>query len=117
MPAAGFVTLGGSAVVVRTGSGNFAAGVFSLAIGIASFGAVTPARAGTTYFVVAERQGVEEHHDSFVLPLSNPSDVSHARDLIARGPDAAGAPIVFASVVAGADGINRDTLVAGEPLW
>ena len=104
-------------MVVCTGTGSFAARLFALVIGIAITGAVTAARAGTTYFVVAERQGVEEHHDSFVLPLSDPSDVSHARDLIARGPDAAGAPIVFASVVAGADGTNRNTLAAGEPLW
>jgi hypothetical protein len=73
--------------------------------------------AGTVYFVVAELPGVEEHHDSFVLPLSQPADIAHARDLIARGPDVAGSSIVFASVVAGADGVNRDVLAPGEPLW
>ena len=77
----------------------------------------SPARAGTVYFVVAEREEVAEHNDSFVLPLSAEADIAHARDLIARGPDAAGAPIVFASIVAGADGVNRNVLAEGEPLW
>ena len=58
-----------------------------------------------------------EHGDSFILPLSEPDDIAHARDLIARGPEAAGAPLVFAEVVAGSDGINRDVLAEGEPLW
>jgi hypothetical protein len=77
----------------------------------------TPAFAGTVLFVVAERPGVEERHDSFVLPLTDPADVAHARDLIARGPDAAGAAIVFAEIAAGADGVNRDVLADGQPLW
>jgi hypothetical protein len=76
-----------------------------------------PARAGTVLFVVAERPGFEEHGDSFVLPLADPTDVAHARDLVARGPDAAGAGIVFAEIAAGRDGINRNVLAAGEPLW
>ena len=76
-----------------------------------------PARAGTVYFVVAERPELAEHRDSFILPLSEPQDVAHARDLIARGPEAAGAPLVFAEVVAGSDGVNRDVLADGEPLW
>jgi hypothetical protein len=75
------------------------------------------ARAGTVLFVVAEKPGTETHHDSFVLPLSNAADVAHARDLIARGPDAAGGAIVTAEVAAGADGINRNVLARGEPLW
>ena len=79
--------------------------------------AAAPAVAGPVYFVVAERPGLEEHGDSFVLPLTEASDIAHARDLVARGPEAAGAPIVFAEVVAGSDGINRDVLADGEPLW
>jgi len=103
-------------VAVRRGLKHSALALSAFVLVVLVLG-LTAARAGTTYFAVAERQGVEEHHDSFVLPLSNPSDVLHARDLIARGPDVAGAPIVFASVVAGADGINRNTLAAGQPLW
>lgn len=75
------------------------------------------ARAGVVYFVVAEPPGVAEAGDSFVLPLSADTDIAHARDLIARGADAAGASIVFAEISAGADGINRDVLAPGEPLW
>jgi hypothetical protein len=75
------------------------------------------ARAGTVLFVVAEKPGTETHHDSFVLPLSDPADVAHARDLIARGPDAAGSSIVFAEIAAGADGVNRNVVVPGRPLW
>jgi hypothetical protein len=73
--------------------------------------------AGPVYFVVAERPGQEEHGDSFVLPLTGADDIAHARDLIARGPEAAGAPLVFAEVSPGADGINRNVLADGQPLW
>ena len=78
-----------------------------------------PALAGPVpvYFVVAERPGVETHRDSFVLPLTEAADIAHARDLIARGADAAGAPIVFAEIAAGADGVNRNVLAEGQPLW
>jgi hypothetical protein len=75
------------------------------------------ARAGTVLFVVAAKPGIEEHHDSFVLPLSDDAAIAHARDLIARGPDATGAPIVSAEIAAGADGVNRNVLAPGQPLW
>jgi hypothetical protein len=75
------------------------------------------ARAATVYFVVAERPEVRVLGDAYVLPLSADADIAHARDLIARGPDAAGAAIVCAEISAGADGINRDVLAAGQPLW
>jgi hypothetical protein len=67
--------------------------------------------------VVAERDKPAVHGDSFVLPLEDPADIAHARDLIARGPEAAGAPIVGAEIVAGSDGINRNVLAPGQPLW
>lgn len=73
------------------------------------------AQAASVQFVVAEREPV--HHDSFVLSLDQPDAIAHARDLIARGPDSAGAPILFAEIRAGADGVNRDVLAPGEPLW
>lgn len=73
--------------------------------------------AGPVRFVVAEPAGLVEHGDSFVLPLTDPADVAHARDLIRLGPEAAGEPIVFAEVRPGADGINRDVLANGQPLW
>ena len=99
---------------VSTGRGFVVAGaLFALILTLSA----SQTLAGPAYFVVAERPGVEEHHDSFVLPLSADTDIAHARDLIARGPDAAGSPLVFASIVAGADGVNRDVLADGEPLW
>lgn len=99
---------------VRTGRGVVVAGVIHALVSVTL---ATAAHAGPTWFVVAERPGVEEHHDSYVLPLTDAADVAHARDLIAGGPDAAGAPIVFANVVAGADGVNRNALAPEEPLW
>src|SRR2546430_13543232 len=43
------------------------------------------------YFLIAERSGVAAHHDSFVVPLSDPELIAHARDVIARGPEQAAA--------------------------
>ena len=76
-----------------------------------------PASAGPVHFVVAEPPALKHNNDSFVLALEDPLDIAHARDLIARGPEAAGASIVFAEIASGADGVNRDVLAAGEPLW
>lgn len=73
--------------------------------------------AGVVHFVVAERDGETHHGDSFLLPLADPLEIAHARDLVLRGPDAAGGPLVFAEVVPGGDGINRNVLADGEPLW
>jgi hypothetical protein len=75
-----------------------------------------PARGGTVYFEVAERPRQVVHHDSYVLGLTDAAAVSHARDLIARGPDAAGQSIVFAKIAPGGDGINRDLLAPKQPL-
>src|SRR5206468_2059174 len=51
------------------------------------------------------------------LPLSDPAAIAHARDLVTRGPDAAGSPIVVASIAPGADGINLDYLSANHRAW
>lgn len=88
-----------------------------LALGVSLALPAISARAGVVNFVVAERAGVPERGDSFVLPLSKEQDIAHARDLIVRGPDVAGGSIVFAEISAGADGVNRDVLAPGEPLW
>ena len=92
---------------------------FSLVVAfcLATWAAPSSARAGLTYFLVAEPSGKVEHGDSFVVGIDAAADVAHARDLIARGPEAAGAPILFADVAAGADGLNRDLLAAGKPAW
>ncbi len=86
------------------------------AIVLSSF-LVSASDGGTTYFLVTEYPGQETHNDSFVLPLSNPTDIAHARDLIARGPDTAGAPIVSAKIAKGSDGINRNVLAEDAPEW
>jgi hypothetical protein len=78
---------------------------------------VQDARAELVYFQAAELPGRQEHHDSFVVPISDPADISHARQLISKSPDEAGATILFADIVAGADGINRDWLATDQHLW
>src|SRR5947207_540847 len=98
----------------RAAPGTFVA----LLIGLAAVAlAGRAASAGITYFEVAEPTGRAVHHDAYVLPLTEPDDIEHARDLIARGPDAAGASIVFAGIAPGADGINRNPLAPGLPQW
>ncbi|GAB4528435.1 MAG: hypothetical protein Tsb0020_45620 [Haliangiales bacterium] len=69
------------------------------------------------YFVVAEMNDDSDNNDSYVVPITDPDDVAHARALIADGPDAVGRPLVVAHVRSGADGINRDVRSSGEPLW
>jgi hypothetical protein len=63
----------------------------------------TQAASGTVYFIVAET--VPFHNDSYVLPLTEPSDIAHARDLIFYGPSA-GQPIVVANIGWDLKGIN-----------
>ena len=75
------------------------------------------AEAGLSYFLVAERPDAKFHGDSFVVVLAEPDHIAHARDLIARGPDEAGAPILFAHIVPGADGLNRDLLSPTQSEW
>jgi hypothetical protein len=75
------------------------------------------ARAGTTYFLVAERPGTVEHGDSFVLPLERADDIAHARDLVRFGAEKVGGGLIGADVVAGADGINRNILDPAKPAW
>ena len=94
--------------------GNCAVAVVMVLIALA---AAPSARAAVVYFTVAEKPGVAEQGYSFVLPLSSEADVPHARDLIARGPEAAGSSIVFAEITAGIDGINRNVIAEGAPLW
>jgi hypothetical protein len=78
-----------------------------------------PARSGAdVLFAVAENPalGTCVHCDSYVLSLSDPAAIAHARSLIAAGGSGP-APIAVAHIAAGADGINRDALAPGEPLW
>jgi hypothetical protein len=74
------------------------------------------ASAEPVYFLVSEIPGQGEHGDSFVLPIENPDDIAHARDLVRFGTSA-GRSLIDADIVAGADNINRDILAAGKPAW
>jgi hypothetical protein len=71
--------------------------------------------AGVVRFLVGE-SGSAFHNDSYVLPLSAPADINHARKLIAMGPSA-GAAIAVANIAKGGNGINRDYLATGAPAW
>lgn len=69
----------------------------------------------TTYFLVADFDP-NFRTDSYVLPLTAPNDIAHARDLIANGPGV-GTPLVVADIVCGADGINRNFLSPSKNQW
>lgn len=73
--------------------------------------------ASTVYFLVAEWPGRENHFDSYVAPLSDPADIAHARDLIARGPVAAGRAILAARIAKGANDVNRDYRDSYRRQW
>lgn len=70
----------------------------------------------TNYFLVAELPGQERHNDSYVIPISDPDLLEHARRLVREGPDA-GRTIVFADIAVGANGINRNYRAPGAPAW
>ena len=90
-----------------------------MVVGCCALFCPAPAEAGVTYFLVAERPGTPDpHNDSFVVPMDDAAHVAHARDLIARGPEAAGEAIVFAEIARGSgDGINRDLLSPDRREW
>ena len=56
------------------------------------------------------------HGDSFLLPPEPPADIVQALNLILYGT-AAGASIIVAQFATGSDGVNRNVLAPGEPLW
>jgi hypothetical protein len=66
-------------------------------------------------FLVDQING-HPRHESYVLPLSDPAAIAHARKLIEFGASA-GQPIVVADVAHGANGINRNYAVPGAPPW
>lgn len=74
-----------------------------------------PPAGQTRYFLVAE-MGDELHGDSYILPLSEPADIAHARALI-RDPEATGATIAVARIgEGGQEGpyVNRNLAGSGE---
>jgi hypothetical protein len=83
----------------------------AIALGLAS-----SAAAETVRFVVAERPGTVVHGDSYILPLSDPGDIAHARALITAEPGTL-ASIAVANIAPGADGVNRDWMAPSRPEW
>jgi len=92
------------------GAGRLAAGSAFLA---GTLGGVS-AQATNVRFVVGEMPGRVVHNDAYVIELSRPADIAHARALVAQGPSA-GAALVVARIAAGGDGINRNYAVATTP--
>jgi len=68
----------------------------------------------TVYFLVAETE--PNYNDSYVLLLSEPNDIAHARDLIEFGPGI-GEANVIAWIDCNMDGNNRNYLASGKPIW
>jgi hypothetical protein len=93
------------------------AGVPDASLPDASLPDASPEPEGPVYFLVAELPGEVDYNDSYVLPLTRADDIAHARDLIERGPGAAGMHIVVAKIRAGADDINRNVRADGAPAW
>jgi hypothetical protein len=75
-----------------------------------------PAVAETVHFLIAERPIASVHGDSYVLPLTDPAAIAHARALIDAEPGTLPS-IVVADIAPGADGVNRDHLALGAPAW
>lgn len=90
---------------------------FTPLVGAIAFITTERVYAAPVYFLVAELPGQELHRDSFVVGLEDPQHIAHARDLIARGPDLAGDPILVATIAPGADGLNRDYRAPNLPPW
>ena len=115
------------------GSAAVSGGVASIALAMAYLagwprdagGALLPGPASpeTAYFLVAER--VPHHHDSYVLPLSDPADIAEARRYVeaATRPDPSSeppgipGPIVLAKIAQGPDGINGDYVEPDTHPW
>jgi hypothetical protein len=72
--------------------------------------------ADVVYFLMGEFPQPGFHHDSYVLPLSDPDHIAHARALIAQGPGI-GEAIATARIEPGADGINGNFLAPNGPAW
>jgi hypothetical protein len=68
---------------------------------------------GPAYFVIGEREPF--HGDSYVIMLTDPGDIAHARALIRR-PDQTESPILVAAIERGPGDLpNQDYLNGGAP--
>ena len=68
------------------------------------------------YFLVGGPGSGGSPPDSYVLPVSQPGDIGHARDLISRG-SAAGRTIAVAHVARAKDSVNRNYVAVMCPAW
>jgi hypothetical protein len=82
-------------------------------------------QAGPIAFLVAERPSQASNNDSYVIVIddSNTALIGHARSIVAwiqGGENPATEPddkIIVTAIEKGPNGINRDLLAPGEPLW
>jgi hypothetical protein len=72
--------------------------------------------ADPVFFLVGELPDAQIHYDSYILPLTDPTDIQHARDLISQGPGIGGT-IIFADIAKGSDGINGDYIAPDTGPW
>ena len=70
----------------------------------------------TQYFQVSRFPGDKNGDQAYVLPLENPTHIAHAHELIENGLSA-GSPLVVALISPGSNGVNHNTLAAGESFW
>jgi hypothetical protein len=75
-------------------------------------------RGETARFVVGVPPGYapDAYFDAYILPLSDPADIAHARDLIEFGPGI-GEPIAVANFQYTSDGINRNAYELFPTPW
>ncbi len=88
-----------------------------IVLAVLAIGTPSQALPETVYFLVAEFEPVV-YNDCYVLPLTEPSDIMHARMLIIVGPGI-GQPLVVAdySRFYMMQYINRNYLEPGMPAW
>lgn len=89
---------------------------FKLAAALAAAVAL-PVQAETVWFEMAEIE--TERNQSFLVPLSDPEHIAHARALIANGgrPGEDLGGILIATIKPGGDGFNRDIRDPDQRLW
>jgi hypothetical protein len=74
------------------------------------------AASDTVYFLLAEIRA-SRFNDSFVLPLTDGTDIAYARRLIAEPQNNDLHRLVTAIIAPGADGVNRNYYALGAPEW
>jgi hypothetical protein len=98
---------------MRRGGGVLAA--FALCL-CACKPATAAALQDPVYFLVGAPLDPEERADGYVLPLTEPQHIAHARRIITEG-QSAGRLIPVAYIEKGGDAINGDWVAPGTRLW